>query len=70
MSALFKAADVEKLDNGLRKSCISHYIAAHAETGVVLTSKYAGNSEAVARTHYLAWLSEDRGRAWFAITRS
>lgn len=70
MTALFKAAGVQKLDNALRKSAISHFIAAHPETGVVLTAKYAGNSESIARTHYLAWLSQEAGEKWFAIRRT
>jgi hypothetical protein len=70
MSSLFKAAGVAKLDNGLRKSAISHYIAKFPETGVVLTAWYAGNSEAVARTHYLAWLSQEAGERWFGIRRA
>jgi hypothetical protein len=70
MSALFAAAGVAKPDNGLRKSAISHYIAAHPETGVVLTARYAGNSESIARTHYLAWLSQEAGERWFAIRRA
>ena len=67
MTALFKAAGVAKLDNGLRKSCISHYIAKFPEPGVVLTARYEGNSEAIARTHYLAWLSQEAGEKWFGI---
>jgi hypothetical protein len=69
MSALFKAAGVAKKDNALRKSAISHYIAKFPETGVVLTARYAGNSEAVARGHYLAWLSQSDGERYFAIRR-
>ena len=70
MTALFNVAGVQKLDNALRKSAISHYIAKFPETGVVLTAKYAGNSESIARTHYLAWLSQEAGDAWFSIRRS
>jgi hypothetical protein len=69
MSELFKAAGVAKLDNGLRKSAISHYIAKFPETGVTLTARYAGNSESIARTHYLAWLAQETGEKWFGIRR-
>jgi hypothetical protein len=70
MTELFNAAGVKKLDNGLRKSAISHYIAKFPETGVVLTARYAGNSESIARIHYLAWLAQETGEKWFAIRRS
>ena len=70
MTELFKAAGVMKLDNALRKSAISHYIAKFPETGVVLTARYAGNSESIARTHYLAWLAQETGEKWFAIRRA
>jgi hypothetical protein len=69
MSALFSAAGVAKIPNGLRKSAISYYIARNAEFGVTLAARFAGNSEAISRMHYLAWLSQEAGEAYFAIRR-
>jgi hypothetical protein len=49
---------------------VVNYIAKYPETGVTLTDRYAGNSESIARTHYLAWLSQETGEKWFAIRRA
>ena len=70
LSAVFKAAGVAKIDNGLHKSAISYYIAKDPTVGVTLTARYAGNSEAISRQHYVAWLTEDAGKAYFAIRRA
>jgi integrase len=70
LHAVGATAGVKILDNGLRKSAISHFIAANPTTGVVLTARYAGNSEAISRRHYVAWCSEERGLAWFSIRGS
>ena len=48
---------------------VVNYIAKYPETGVTLTARYAGNSESIARTHYLAWLSQETGEKWFAVRR-
>jgi site-specific recombinase XerD len=70
MRALFEATGVRRINNGFRKSAISHYIAAHPSDGVQLTARYAGNSESIARTHYVAWITESDGAAWFGIRRA
>jgi site-specific recombinase XerD len=68
--ALFKETGVRRLDNGLRKSAISYFIGRNPEVGVTLAARYAGNSEAISRTHYLAWITEQDGAAWFGIRRA
>jgi hypothetical protein len=70
MNKLFAAAGVTSLDNGLRKSAISYYIAAHPADGVTLAARYAGNSESISRRYYLTWLTEEKGQAWFGIRRA
>jgi hypothetical protein len=60
-------AGVEPIDNGLRHSAISYSIAAHPEHGIQLTARWAGNSETTIRKHYLRWLTEKQGKAWFAV---
>jgi hypothetical protein len=65
--ALFKETGVRRLDNGLRKSAISYFIGANPEVGVTLAARYAGNSEAISRTHYLAWITEQDGTRWYGI---
>jgi hypothetical protein len=65
---VFEATEpkVEFIDNGLRKSAISYWLAAHPEHGVGEVARYAGNSEASCRKHYLRILTQTQGEAWFA----
>jgi hypothetical protein len=65
LKQLHQTADVPFIDNGMRKSAISHYLAAHPDVGVVELSRCAGNSEASCRQYYLKILTEDEGKAWF-----
>ena len=53
------------IDNGLGKSAISYWLAAHPEHGVGEVARYAGNSEASCRKHYLRILTKAQGEAWF-----
>jgi hypothetical protein len=64
---VFEATDpkVEFIENGLRKSAISYWLAAHPEHGVGEVARYAGNSEASCRKHYLRILTKAQGEAWF-----
>jgi hypothetical protein len=62
---VFEKADVDFIDNGLRKSAISYWLAAHPEHGVGEVARYAGNSEASCRKHYLRILTKAQGDAWF-----
>ena len=62
---VFEKADVEFIENGLRKSAISYWLAAHPEHGVGEVARYAGNSEASCRKHYLRILTQEQGKAWF-----
>jgi hypothetical protein len=55
------------IHNGLRKSCISYALAADNDLGVVQAARYAGNSEATIRKHYLERLTPEDGKAWFAV---
>ena len=59
--ALFRETAVRRIDNGLRKSAISYFIGKNPEVGVTLAARYAGNSEAISRQHYLAWITEQDG---------
>jgi integrase len=62
---VFKEAGVEFIDNGLRKSAISHWLSAHPEHGVGEVARYAGNSEPSCRAHYIRILTKAQGEAWF-----
>jgi hypothetical protein len=62
---VFTEAGVDFIENGLRKSAISYWLAAHPEHGVGEVARYAGNSEASCRKHYLRILTKAQGEAWF-----
>ena len=64
---VFQKADVPFIDNGLRKSAISYWLAAYPRNSVGQVSQWAGNSEASCRQHYLKILSEEDGKRWFEI---
>jgi site-specific recombinase XerD len=58
---------LKAIHNGLRKSCISYALAAYNDLVVVQAARYAGNSEATIRKHYLERLTKEDGEAWFAV---
>lgn len=66
----FEKAEVDQIPNGLRHSCLSYYIAGHPETGIVQTAQWAGNSEAVARRHYIKNLQPEFGKQYFGLRRA
>jgi integrase len=55
----------EPIPNGLRRSAISHKLAAEPELGIVQCARWAGTSEATIKGHYLELLSKEDGEAWF-----
>lgn len=69
MRKLHKAAEVPAIHNGLRRSAISHYLAAHPETGIGELARLAGTSEATVKAHYLEALTPEAGAEWFKIGR-
>jgi len=69
MRKLHKVAEVPAIHNGLRRSAISHYLAAHPETGIGQLARLAGTSEATIKAHYLEALTPEAGAEWFKIGR-
>lgn len=63
---VFTDSGVTFIENGLRKSAISYWLAWHGEEGVGAVARYAGNSEASCRKHYLRVLTKAEGEAWFS----
>lgn len=63
---VFTDAGVDFIENGLRKSAISYWLARNGEEGVGAVARYAGNSEASCRKHYLRILTKAEGEAWFS----
>jgi hypothetical protein len=55
------------IENGMRRSAISYTLAARPELGIVQASKWAGNSEATIKRHYLEILTQQEGEAWFNV---
>ena len=69
MHKLHAAAEVPAIHNGLRRSAISHYLAAHPETGIGQLARLAGTSEATVKAHYLEALTPEAGQEWFKFGR-
>jgi len=67
MRALHKTAGVPQIHNGLRRSAISHYLAAYPETGIGQLALWAGTSEATIKRHYREVLTPEVGQTWFKI---
>jgi hypothetical protein len=65
LQKVFKKAEVVFIDNGLRHSAISYWLAGHPEFGVAQVSQWAGNSEHSCRMHYLKILTQQDGLEWF-----
>ncbi len=69
MRELHASAEIPIIHNGLRRSAISHYLAAHPETGIGQLARLAGTSEATVKAHYLEALTPEAGREWFHLGR-
>jgi integrase len=69
VSAVAQKAGVDFLDNGLRHSCLSYSLSANPEHGVALVAQSAGNSEAIAKKHYLRSIKESEGKRYLALRR-
>lgn len=68
MKKLHAATDIPALHNGLRRSAISYYLAAHPETGIGQLARWCGSSEATIKRHYLEVLLPEVGEQWFVQT--
>jgi integrase len=66
---LHTAANVSALHNGLRRSAISHYLAANPEAGIGPLARMAGTSESTIKKHYLESLTPEEGAEWFQMGR-
>jgi integrase len=64
-----ESAEVELIPNGLRHSCLSYFIAAHPQVGIAQAAIMAGNSEAVARRHYIKALHKEVGEKYWGLRR-
>jgi site-specific recombinase XerD len=67
MRKLHTDAEVPIIHNGFRRSAISHYLAAHPETGIGELARRAGSSEQTVKKHYLEVLTPEAGEQWFAM---
>src|SRR5260221_6127297 len=66
---LFRLAGVEPVDNGLRHSFASYWLARSGQDGFGALARVMGNSESIVKRHYDAALSPGDGEAWFGIQR-
>ena len=67
---LCAAAKVDPPHNALRHSFASYWLARTGEQGVGRCAVILGNSESVARSHYIESLAPGDGDKWFGIRRS
>jgi integrase len=68
LSEVFELSEVNSVDNGLRHSFASYWLAEHSKLGVGQLALHMGNSEAIAKKHYIEVLTAEQGKAWFSIT--
>lgn len=68
--ALYVASGVNPVKNGLRHSFASYWLARTGQEGVGRLAVIMGNSEAVARRHYVETLAPGEGEVWFNIRRA
>ena len=69
MKKLFERAKVDEVDNGLRHSFGSYWLASHGgEQGVGALAVLMGNSEDIARTHYISVLPPEAGQRWLKVS--
>jgi integrase len=66
---LFRLANVQTVDNGLRHSFASYWLARSGKEGFGSLARIMGNSEAIVRKHYVEILTPDTGENWFGIRR-
>jgi integrase len=64
---IHQGAGVPFIDNGWRKSAISHWLSSH-EYGVQQVAEWCGGSEASVRQYYYRALTPEDSAAWFAAT--
>jgi hypothetical protein len=69
MRKLHIAAEVPLIPNGLRRSAISYYLAAHPETGIGELARRAETSEATVKRHYCEALTPEISRGWFELKK-
>ena len=60
---------VRNIANGLRHSCLSFWMAANGEESIGTVARWAGNSAAVAKRHYVATVRRSEGKNWFGLRR-
>jgi integrase len=63
-------AGVRNLANALRHSCQTYWMSANGDESIGTVSRWAGNSPAVCKRHYLEVVKRSQGAAWLAIRRS
>jgi integrase len=62
-------AEVRDVDNGLRHSCLTYWMAANGDESIGTVSRWSGNSPAICKRHYVATVKRAEGAAWFGISR-
>lgn len=67
---LCRAAECDPAHNALRHSFASYWLARSGEEGVRRLAVIMGNSEGVAKRHYIETLEPSAGEAWFGIRRA
>jgi integrase len=62
-------AEVRDVNNGLRHSCLTYWMAANGDESIGTVSRWSGNSPAICKRHYVATVKRAEGAAWLGIRR-
>ena len=63
-------AEARDVDNGLRHSCLTYWMAANGDEAIGTVSRWSGNSPAnICKRHYIATAKRAEGAAWWGIRR-
>jgi hypothetical protein len=62
-------AEARDVDNGLRHSCLTYWMAANGDEAIGTVSRWSGNSPAICKRHYIATVKRAEGAAWWGIRR-
>jgi integrase len=69
LNKVYVKAGVKPINDGMRHSAISYYLAMYSGTTLRQVSEWAGNREATILTYYLRYLRPEEGRAWFQVVQ-
>lgn len=58
---------IDPIPNGMRKSCLSYWLAADPDLGFVKAAAYSGNSKSTIKKWYESRISQEVAKKWFEV---